>query len=185
MRALIVRLRTMAFPRPMAGSNLRFARRPCSTADPLNRREDRMQVTLRPANDSDLPFLLDLRFQTMDQHYIASGVHLSQDEHMQRVLHRFDCAEIIIVDGRAGGLVKLDRNGTDWHLIQIQLVPELQRRGLGAQLMDKIISEAGSAGASIRLGVLKVNPARRLYERLGFLVVGETSDSFKMQLPSK
>ena len=144
-----------------------------------------MDVTFRPANDSDLPFLLDLRLQTMDEHYIASGVHLSRDEHMQRVLNRFDCAEIIVVDGRASGLLKLDRNGTDWHLIQIQLVPDLQRRGLATQLLAKIIAEASSLGASIRLGVLKTNPALRLYERLGFLVVGETSDSIKMQLPSK
>lgn len=142
-------------------------------------------MTLRPANDSDLPFLLDLRLQTMDQHLIASGVHLSREEHMQRVLHSFDCAEIITVDGQARGLLKLDRNGTDWHLIQIQLVPELQRLGLGTQLMGRIISEARSAGASLRLGVLKINPARRLYERLGFLVVGETSDSVKMRLPSE
>jgi GNAT superfamily N-acetyltransferase len=144
-----------------------------------------MQITLRPANDADLPFLLELRFQTMDEHYIASGVHLSQEEHMQRVLHHFDSAEIIMVDGQASGLLKVDRNGTDWHLIQIQLIPELQRRGLGTQLMGQVISEASSTGASLRLGVLKVNPAHRLYERLGFLVVGETSDSIKMRLPSK
>lgn len=144
-------------------------------------KSDLMKVTFRPATDADQSFLLDLRLQTMDQHYVASGVHLSREEHMQRVLSRFDCAQIIVIDERESGLLKLDRNGSDWHLMQIQLLPDLQRRGLGTQLMSNIISEASSAGATIRLGVLKANPARRLYERLGFLEVGETSDGVKMQ----
>lgn len=140
-----------------------------------------MKVRFRPATDADLSFLLDLRLQTMDQYYVASGVQLSREEHMQRVLNRFDCAQIIVIDERECGLLKLDRNGNDWHLIQIQLLPDLQGRGLGTKLMSNIISEATRAGATLRLGVLKANPARQLYERLGFLEVGETSDSVKMQ----
>lgn len=79
-------------------------------------------------------------------------------------------------------MLKLDRDETPWHLMQIQLAPSLQGRGLETQLLDEIIREARSARASIRLGVLKVNPARRLYERLGFVVVRETVDRVKMHL---
>lgn len=141
-----------------------------------------MQVRLRPANESDIPFLLDLRLQTIHEHFVASGVNPSRDEHMQRVLYRFDCAQIIVVDGEGGGLLKLDRAETPWHLMQIQIARSLQRRGVGTQLLGEMIREARSEGVSIRLGVAKVNPARRLYERLGFVVVRETADSLKMNL---
>ena len=144
-----------------------------------------MDISLRPADESDLPFLLELRLQTMNEHYVAAGAPCSQEEHLDRVLSRFECASIILIDGAAGGLLKLDRNGKDWHLMQIQLRPELQSRGIGTKLRGEVISQARNAGASVRLGVLRVNPSRRLYERLGFLVVEETSDSVKMCLPSR
>ncbi|MBW3590124.1 MAG: GNAT family N-acetyltransferase [Actinobacteria bacterium] len=144
-----------------------------------------MHFTLRPANETDLPFLLNLRLQTMDQHFVAAGIPKSRDEHMQRVLYRFECAEVIVVDEKPGGLLKLDRSGNEWHLMQLQLLARLQGRGLGTRLLEMIINEARSVGASIRLGVLKANPAHRLYDRLGFLVVRETPDSLKMQLPSE
>jgi GNAT superfamily N-acetyltransferase len=62
----------------------------------------------------------------------------------------------------------------DWDLIQIQLTPSLQGQGFGAQLIQSIISQARQAGASLKLDVLKANPARRLYERLGFTTIAET-----------
>lgn len=144
-----------------------------------------MDISLRPATDGDLPFLLELRLRTMDHHFIAAGMHRSRDEHMQRVLYRFEYASVIIVDGNASGLLKIDRNGTDWHLMQIQVLPEIQSRGVGTQLLGEIVAEARRADATIRLGVLKVNPARRLYERLGFTVTEETADSVKMRLSTK
>ena len=70
----------------------------------------------------------------------------------------------------------------DWDLIQIQLAPSLQGQGFGAQIIQSVISEARDAGASLKLDVLKVNPARRLYERLGFTVITETAHLFEMKL---
>lgn len=140
-----------------------------------------MDVEFKRAEESDLDFLLALRLQTMDHHFRASGMPMTREEHMQRVLHHFDWAEVIVIDGEPSGLLKLVREGTDWHLIQIQILPKLQGRGLGEQIISKVLSGARRAGASVRLGVLKVNPAQRLYARLGFEVVEETSDSLKMR----
>jgi ribosomal protein S18 acetylase RimI-like enzyme len=46
--------------------------------------------------------------------------------------------------------------------------PSLHGQGFGTQLIQSVITEARHAGASLKLDVLKTNPARRLYERLGF-----------------
>ncbi len=35
---------------------------------------------------------------------------------------------------------------------------------------------------SLKLNVLKANPARRLYERLGFAIVADTAHGFEMRL---
>ncbi|MBV9873629.1 MAG: GNAT family N-acetyltransferase [Verrucomicrobia bacterium] len=142
------------------------------------------EVTLRPANQGDMPFLLDLRQQTMNPYVIASGLTPSTEELLQRILFRFDCARIVQLAGEAVGLLKVARDGKDWYLIQIQLRPAFQGQGLGSQLIRSVIDEALTEGASLSLHVRKVNPARRLYERLGFIVVEESTHAYKMRLLS-
>jgi ribosomal protein S18 acetylase RimI-like enzyme len=48
-------------------------------------------------------------------------------------------------------------------------------------LIADFLDEARVAGMSVVLGVLRANPARRLYERLGFRVVGQSEISYKMR----
>ena len=139
-------------------------------------------LSLRPAVEEDVPFLLELRRQTMSAHQVASGVAPSDEERLRRVLTRFDCASVVLLGGRPVGLLKAVREGANWELVQIQLTPSLQGRGLGTRLLRRLVDEARRAGASLRLSVLKANPARRLYERLGFVVVGEDGHSFEMVL---
>jgi ribosomal protein S18 acetylase RimI-like enzyme len=138
-------------------------------------------LALRPAREDDVPFLLALREQTMDEHFRASGAEPSRDEHLERVRVRFECAQIIEHEGRPAGLFKVARDGVDWQLIQIQLAPELQGCGVGERLIRELITEARRAGASLSLHVLHANPARRLYERLGFRIVGEGEHEYLMQ----
>src|SRR6201987_2372762 len=139
------------------------------------------QICLRPAIREALPFLLELRRQTMHPHLLASGLIPSLEEDMRRVLLRLDCAEVILLANEPVGFLKVSRNGMDWDLI-IQLAPSLQGQGFGAQLIQSVISEARDAGASLKLDVLKANPARRLYERLGFTVIADTAHLFEMRL---
>jgi ribosomal protein S18 acetylase RimI-like enzyme len=141
-----------------------------------------MLLALRPATADDERFLLGLRHATMDRHLIASGLTPSEEEHLRRVRIRFDCAEIVLVDGEPAGLLKVARESGRWDLIQIQFAPAFQGRGLGTRLLEDLVAEARGSGASLVLDVLKVNPARRLYERLGFVIVGENEHSFDMQL---
>jgi ribosomal protein S18 acetylase RimI-like enzyme len=141
-------------------------------------------LTLRPATEADIPFLLELRRQTMTAHQVASGAEASERERHERVLYRFECAQIIERDGAPVGIFKLTRDAKDWHLVQIQLTPALQSHGIGRRLIEKVIAEASAAQASLRLNVLRSNPARRLYERLGFRVVSEGNHDFEMRLPT-
>jgi len=139
-------------------------------------------LSRRSATPADVPFLVELRRETMGCHQIASGVVPSEEDLLRRVMARFECAEIILLADQPVGLLKVARDGLDWELIQIQLKPPLQGRGLGTLLIRGVIADARRAGASLRLNVLRANPARRLYERLGFSVVSEKSRAVVMQL---
>lgn len=143
-------------------------------------------LRLRPAEEADVPFLLDLRGKAMGAHYEALG--LAPDvEHLEaRVRAGFEVAQIIEVEGQAVGLIKVQRPPAEWHVMQLQVLPSAQGRGIGSALLRALLDEAGRAGVAMTLSVLKVNRARRLYERLGFVVTGEAGgDGYHMRAEPK
>ncbi|SFL21206.1 Ribosomal protein S18 acetylase RimI [Paenibacillus sp. 1_12] len=58
-------------------------------------------------------------------------------------------------------------------LIDISLLPEFRNQGIGTRMIRTLQFEQGlQTTKPIRLSVLKHNPAKRLYERLGFTING-------------
>ena len=139
-----------------------------------------MQLTKRPATEADIPFLTSLRRETMDEHLAASGVLNSDEHHVDRVMKYFDCAMVLILQGEPVGLLKVIRQPDTWEIIQIQLATRLHGMGLGRSLVEGVIAEATAAGAAVKLSVLKANPARHLYERLGFTTTHEDMHEYYM-----
>ena len=137
--------------------------------------------TLRSAREEDVPFLLRLRETAMDPHHRAAGVFQTPAEMEERVRSHWDEAHVVEVQGRPAGLWKLWRRHDAWWILQVQLMPEHQNRGIGAALIRSLQAEARAAAMPLKLKVLKTNPALRLYERLGFVVVGDDEHGYEMQ----
>jgi len=57
----------------------------------------------------------------------------------------------------------------------------VQRQGIGTEVMRRLIAEASPTGRAVELAVVKINPALRLYERLGFRVTHEDDHKFYMR----
>jgi len=66
-------------------------------------------------------------------------------------------------------------------LADIEILPEWRGRGLGTAIVGAILADATTRGLPTSLQVLKVNPARRLYARLGFRVVAQTPTHYVMR----
>ncbi|HEX5685501.1 MAG TPA: GNAT family N-acetyltransferase [Ideonella sp.] len=137
--------------------------------------------TLRPAAEADVPFLLHLRETAMDPHHRAAGIVQTPAEMEERVRSHWEEAQVIEVDGRPVGLWKLWRQPAAWWILQVQLMPAFQGHGIGATLIRALQAEALAAQMPLKLKVLKSNPARQLYERLGFVIVGEGEHGWEMQ----
>ena len=77
---------------------------------------------------------------------------------------------LILSNKRGGpaGRIYLFCTGTDIRIIDISLLPERRGGGLGTALLTAVITEATASGHSVSIHVEHFNPARRLYERLGF-----------------
>jgi len=81
-----------------------------------------------------------------------------------------------MVDGQPGGRLDVSRSRLDFFLGLIEILPELQGRGLGSAVVRDLQEEARTKRVPIRLQVIKGNAAAvRLYERLDFKPSGETT----------
>jgi ribosomal protein S18 acetylase RimI-like enzyme len=58
---------------------------------------------------------------------------------------------------------------------------QFQRRGIGTDVVKMLIEEAARSGQALTLGVVKTNPALRLYERLGFRITPDDDRKFYMR----
>jgi len=87
--------------------------------------------------------------------------------------------QIIVVDCNDVGWLTV-RRGTDIYLDSIYLAQGMQGAGVGGFLIKNLLDEAQAGNMKVRLSTAKINPARKLYARLGFAVVGE--DQYKVYM---
>lgn len=134
-------------------------------------------IRLRPASLEDMPFLLALRKLTMTEHLQRVGKPTDDDAHDQRIRAHFEDAMIVCEGAEAIGLLKVTRAADEWHVHQIQILPARQGRGIGEAVLRELLGDAARENVPVSLSVLHGNPARKLYERLGFRLASETDTS--------
>lgn len=139
------------------------------------------QVTLRPATVADELFLFDLRKSTMDEHLERAGESTDEHAHWERLRYRYNDAYIVCCGSERLGLFKFIRDPNEWTIVQIQILPTYQGRGIAAHLVGELLRQADDAHVPVTLSVLKGNRAINLYQRLGFRVVKTTGTSLQMR----
>lgn len=144
---------------------------------------DSFKVTLRPVTKEDDPFLLQVytstRADELGQVEWAEGqkemfVRWQFDLQRREYDARFPDAryEVVLVDGQPAGRIWVGEDSEQIRLLDIGLVPEFQKRGVGTLLLRRLIEEAGKAAKPLRHMVFVLNNnAHRFYERLGFVVI--------------
>ncbi|MBL6447905.1 GNAT family N-acetyltransferase [Fulvivirga sp. 29W222] len=141
-----------------------------------------MEFTFKKALASDIEYLLWLREETMTPHLLKAGFKVDRENHYKALNYKFEGARIIFHGDERVGLIKTSSEENFIEIIQFQIAPEFQRRGFGRKIIRELIAEAPDSIDSLFLSVLKENNARKLYEKCGFVIVGENEHSFEMRL---
>jgi ribosomal protein S18 acetylase RimI-like enzyme len=76
--------------------------------------------------------------------------------------------DVVVVDGEPAGRLYVHRGERELRIVDIALLPEYRGSGVGTSLLGNLLAEADAAGKSVTIHVERLNPALRLYERLGF-----------------
>jgi ribosomal protein S18 acetylase RimI-like enzyme len=144
------------------------------------------KIRLRAATQADESFLLHVLKTTM-QTYIEQLWGWDEPVQRQRFEEEFDPGrdQIVAYEGADIGVLGIERHEDALFIDKIYILPDYQRCGIGTALIQTVLDDAFQSDLPVRLRVLKNNPAKRLYERLGFVQVAETETSYVMQAGPK
>lgn len=141
-------------------------------------------ISYRPAAEEDVPFLTAVYGSTRQAELDQTGWPVEQK--LGFIAHQYNAqkvdydrnypdAERLIVErgGDRIGRLYVEDQGTRVLLIDIALLPSCCGQGLGSAILADLIDQARAAAKPLVIHVETFNPARRLYERLGFTFVEE------------
>jgi ribosomal protein S18 acetylase RimI-like enzyme len=140
------------------------------------------KVYLEPAIPADQPFMYATFASTRTEELAVTGWSDEQKEQFlrlqfeaQRISYLREIPEaeysVIRCGTAAVGRLIVERTPTEVHIVDIALLAEFRRQGIGSILMGRLFDEAEKAGKTVRLFVEKFNPALRWYERMRFQVI--------------
>jgi len=143
----------------------------------------RRDIRLRPALPDDEEFLFAASKAARGSHVVETYGSWDEAEQRQRFASRVkrELDRVIEIDATPIGCLAVDWQRDHARLVRIYLVPEAQGNGIGSHLVLRVIAKADALGVPVRLRVLRVNRAFRLWRRLGFVVAGESDTHWSME----
>jgi ribosomal protein S18 acetylase RimI-like enzyme len=150
------------------------------------------KIDFRPISEKDQTFLYSLYASTREDELAQTGWTNFEKENFLRqqfvaqhefYKEQFSHAQfqIIQIENKAIGRLYIDHRKDEIRLIDIALLPEYRNQGIGNSLLKDIIKDATKAKKPVRIHVERYNPAMHLYERLGFVRIGDTGVYYLME----
>ncbi len=149
-------------------------------------------VKLRNARPEDELFLAALYFATRRAEVGAWGWPAQQQEWFLRM--QFEAQQrsyrtsfphalnrIVICEDLPIGRLLVDYEVSQVRLIDIAMIEERRNLGIGTQLLRALLEDCQARGCPLLLQTVQGNPARRLYERMGFELSGADAMYVQMQ----
>lgn len=139
-----------------------------------------MAYELRPATGKHLAFARTLTHQAMGNYYRQYDLVWSDAG--------FDTAWagrenwLVCRDDTVLGFVSLSRDAKALYIRELHILDDFRRQGAGSWVLEQMALKAGAQGLGLlRLTVFKTNPAKRLYQRKGLIIVGEEDCFWRME----
>ncbi len=140
---------------------------------------NRKGTHLRDVEPGDKPFLFEVYASTRLEELAVTGwneaqIHafLAQQfaaQHAHYQTHYAGAQFSVIMDGDTPiGRLYVARWPREIRIVDIALLPQHRGHGVGARLLAEIQAEGRASGRPVSIHVERMNPALRLYERLGF-----------------
>jgi len=139
------------------------------------------KVTLRASSDADNDFVNILTRSVMKR-YVEATWESTKDRERYYLKNRFrqPTTKIIQCNGKDIGRITTTCLPDRIIIDGIHIVADFQGKGIGRQLITRIIEDANKKGIPVELILLKTNPVKKLYDYLGFHTCKEDVNRYYM-----
>jgi N-acetylglutamate synthase-like GNAT family acetyltransferase len=150
-------------------------------------------LAVRPALPQDEIFLYELYVAIRGPIFALAPITPNQREHLLRMQFRAQlssytqqfpnsCYHLVLLDSKPVGRLWVAPAGDAFLLVDIAIHPNVQSKGLGTVLVQRLQQEAQNAKLPIRSTVDRFNPGSlRFHQRLGFQIVREDQLQYYME----
>jgi ribosomal protein S18 acetylase RimI-like enzyme len=139
-------------------------------------------LTFRPATPADSALAYAIKKAALGPYIVQT---FGWDEAQQQVFHAEEfhpsSTHMLLASDQPIGWFAAHCADSVFFIDHLYLLPSAQEHGIGTQVLHMLLETADAAGLVVRLDVLKVNPARRLYERCDFSIVGENAYFYHLE----
>ena len=145
---------------------------------------DTCEITLRSSTPADRELLEAVYSSTREaelalvewddaaKHAFVAQQFAAQDRHYKEH-YPGATLDLIEAGGEPAGQLYVHWGNSDIRIMDIALLPKFRGRGIGTRLLRELLDAGRASGRSVSIHVERGNPARNLYERLGFRAVGD------------
>lgn len=138
-------------------------------------------LSLRPSTKADEAFLLTVYASTRAEEMAITGwsdeqkaAFCAQQFQAQTSHYRqhYPTAQYFVIEAGSmpAGRLYVDHWDKEIRIMDIALLPEFRGKGIGTHLLSDLQKQAQTASKVLSIHVEAFNPAKRLYERLGFVL---------------
>ena len=138
-----------------------------------------MEISQRDALCIDIEWLEAFYELIMRPYYVE--LNIEWDDTKFREYFDPNLTKIIQAEGIDIGMLKVEERSDCIYLCDLQIASVYRNKGIGTHLIKTVIQSADLVNKPVRLRVLKGNPARNLYLRLGFRATHFLDNAWMME----
>jgi ribosomal protein S18 acetylase RimI-like enzyme len=150
-------------------------------------------LAVRPALPQDEIFLYDLYSAIRGPEFALAPIPAAQKEQLMRMQFRAQmseytqmypnsCYHLVLLDSKPAGRLWVAPGNGELQLVDIAVHPNLQGKGIGTVLVQRVQQEAAKVRLPIRCCVFRFNTGSlRFHQRLGFSILREDQTHYHLE----
>jgi len=150
-------------------------------------------LAVRPAFPQDEIFLYDLYSAIRGPEFALAPIPAAQKEQLIRMQFQAQMSEyaqmypnsryhLVLLDSKPAGRLWVAPGNGELQLVDIAVHPNLQGKGIGTVLVQRVQQEAAKARLPIRCCVFRFNTGSlRFHQRLGFSILREDQTHYHLE----
>lgn len=149
-------------------------------------------IRLRAVEEKDASFIeavyrttreAELNLTNWSEYQKSAFISMQSAAQLSDYKTKFPAAkfQVIIYNNKDAGRFYTGENETEIRLLDITVLPKFRGKGIGTELLKRLIIRSNKVQKKISLHVIASNPALKLYQRLGFIHINNDGRYYYME----